>query len=329
MRLSMKVVLATCLFQSLISVTTAQAAAGPEYPVKTVRMLVGFAPGAGVDFAGRLVAQKLQEAWGQTVLVENRPGAGGNIAADQVAKASPDGYTILLTSPGPIVVNQSLMASMPYDPIKDLAPVSMVASGPNILAVRTDLPARNVKELIALARATKSQLNFGSSGMGSTPHMAAELFKMMAKVEMVHVPYKGSAEAVTDVIAKRLDVLITTMPAMLGAVKGGEVRALAVTSLKRNPALPDVPTVSEAGLPGYEFGVWWGVFAPAATPVPVVTKMHQAIVNMLKTEDVRAKIAVQNVDVAGSASPREFSDYVQKEAGQWAKVIKTAGIKAN
>ncbi len=329
MHRSMKVALAACLLQSVLSMPSALAAAGPDYPVKTVRMLVGFAPGAGVDFAGRLVAQKLQEAWGQTVIVENRPGAGGNIAADVVAKASPDGYTILLTSPGPIVVNQSLMANMPYDPIKDLAPVSMVASGPNILAVRTDLPAKNVKELIALARATKSQLNFGSSGMGSTPHMAAELFKMMAKVEMVHVPYKGSADAVTDVIAKRLDVLITTMPAMLGAVKSGEVRGLAVTSLRRNAALPDLPTINESGLPGYEFGVWWGVFVPAATPVALVNKMHQGIANMLKMDDVRAKIAAQNVDVAGSASPKEFADHVQKEAATWAQVIKTAGIKAN
>ncbi len=328
MRRTMKAGLLFCI-STVFFAAAAQAATPLEYPTRTIRLLVGFAPGAGVDFAGRLVAQKLQEAWGKSVIVENRPGAGGNIAADQVAKSNPDGHTLLLTSPGPIVVNQSLMASLPYDPIKDLAAVSMVASGPNILAVRNNLPAKNVKELIALARASKSLLNYGSSGLGSTPHMATELFKIMANVDMVHVPYKGSADGVTDLIARRLDVMITTMPALMGAVKGGEVRALAVTSLKRNAALPDTPTINEAGLPGYEFGVWWGVFVASATPAAVTEKIHQAIVNMQQMDDVRSKIAAQNVDVAGSASPREFSDYVAKEAATWAKVIKTAGIKTN
>jgi len=317
------------LLNGALGMPGALAATTPEYPTRTVRMLVGFPPGAGVDFAARLVAQKLQEEWGQAVIVENRPGVGGNIAADVVAKAAPDGHTLLLTSPGPIVVNQSLMPNMPYDPIKDLTPVTSVASGPNILAVRNDLPAKNVKELIALARSSKDQLNYGSSGMGSTPHMAAELFKMMTSVDMVHVPYKGSAEGVTDMIARRLDLMITTMPALMGAVKSGGVRALAVTSLKRNPALPDVPTLSESGVPGYEFGVWWALFYPANTPAPVVDKLHRSVQGMLKTEDVRARLAAQNVDVAGSASPKEFADFVRKEAAQWAKVIKTAGIKAN
>ncbi len=317
------------LLNATLGISMVQGATTPEFPTRTVRMLVGFPPGAGVDFAARLVAQKLQEEWGPAVIVENRAGAGGNIAADAVAKAAPDGYTMLLTSPGPIVVNQSLMANMPYDPIKDLLPVTSVASGPNILAVRNDLPAKNVKELIALAKASKDQLNYGSSGMGSTPHMAAELFKMMTNVDMVHVPYKGSADGVTDMIARRLDLMITTMPALMGAVKGGGVRALAVTSLKRNPALPDVPTLNEAGIPGYEFGVWWALFYPANTSAPIVDKLHRSVQNMLKTEDVRAKLAAQNVEVAGNASPREFSDFVRKEAAQWAKVIKTAGIKAN
>lgn len=328
MHTTIKAALLICALHTA-AIPAVHAGAAPEYPTRTVRMMVGFPPGAGVDFAARLTAEKLQESWGQAVIVENRPGAGGNIAADMVAKSPADGYIMLLTSPGPIVVNQSLMSNLPYDPLKDLAPVTTVASGPNILAVRNDLPAKSVKELIALARSSKDLLNYGSSGMGSTPHMAAELFKMMAGVNMVHVPYKGSGEGVADMIARRLDLMITTMPALMGAVKGGQVRALAVTSAKRNAALPNVPTIAESGVPGYEFGVWWALFYPANTPAPVIDKLHRSVQAMLKLDDVRARLASQNVDVAGGASPKEFADFVRREAAQWAKVIKTAGLKAN
>ena len=297
------------------------------YPEKSIRIVVGFPPGGGADLVARLIAQKLQEAWGQAVLVDNRAGAGGNLGTDIVAKSNPDGYTLVLSSPGPIAVNPSLMPNMPYNPRRDLAPVTLAAFGPNVLVVPPALPATGVKELIALARTSANRLNYGSSGPGSTPHLSAELFKMMAKVDAVHVPFKGASPAVVDLVAGRIDLLFVDMGSVLSHVHAQRMRALAVTSSGRSSVLPDVPTVSEAGLPGYEAVVWWGLLAPAGTPSAVIDKLHQAVVDILRMSEIRSRlIAAQGAEVVGN-TPKEFADFIQSETIKWATVIKAAGIK--
>lgn len=297
------------------------------YPEKSIRIVVGFPPGGGADLVARLIAQKLQQAWGQPVLVDNRAGAGGNLGTEIVAKSNPDGYTLVLSSPGPIAVNPSLMPNMPYNPRKDFAPVTLAAFGPNVLVVPPALPATGVKELIALARTSANRLNYGSSGPGSTPHLSAELFKMMAKVDAVHVPFKGASPAVVDIVAGRIDLLFVDMGSVLSQVQAQRLRALAVTSSGRSSVLPDVPTVSEAGLPGYEAVVWWGLLAPAGTPTAVIDKLHQAVVDILRMSEIRSRlIAAQGAEVVGN-TPKEFADFIQNETIKWATVIKSAGIK--
>lgn len=297
------------------------------YPEKSIRIVVGFPPGGGADLVARLIAQKLQQAWGQPVLVDNRAGAGGNLGTEIVAKSNPDGYTLVLSSPGPIAVNPSLMPNMPYNPRKDFAPVTLAAFGPNVLVVPPALPATGVKELIALARTSANRLNYGSSGPGSTPHLSAELFKMMAKVDLVHVPFKGASPAVVDLVAGRLDLMFVDMGSVLSQVQAQRLRALAVTSSGRSSVLPDVPTVSETGLPGYEAVVWWGLLAPAGTPTAVIDKLHQAVVDILRMSEIRSRlIAAQGAEVVGN-TPKQFADFIQSETTKWAAVIKTAGIK--
>lgn len=297
------------------------------YPEKSIRIVVGFPPGGGADLVARLIAQKLQQAWGQPVLVDNRAGAGGNLGTEIVAKSNPDGYTLVLSSPGPIAVNPSLMPNMPYNPRKDFAPVTLAAFGPNVLVVPPALPATGVKELIALARTSANRLNYGSSGPGSTPHLSAELFKMMAKVDLVHVPFKGASPAVVDLVAGRIDLLFVDMGSVLSQVQAQRLRALAVTSSGRSSVLPDVPTVNETGLPGYEAVVWWGLLAPAGTPTAVIDKLHQAVVGILRMSEIRSRlIAAQGAEVVGN-TPKEFADFIQNETIKWAAVIKAAGIK--
>lgn len=297
------------------------------YPEKSIRIVVGFPPGGGADLVARLIAQKLQQAWGQPVLVDNRAGAGGNLGTEIVAKSNPDGYTLVLSSPGPIAVNPSLMPNMPYNPRKDFAPVTLAAFGPNVLVVPPALPATGVKELIALARTSANRLNYGSSGPGSTPHLSAELFKMMAKVDLVHVPFKGASPAVVDLVAGRLDLMFVDMGSVLSQVQAQRLRALAVTSSGRSSVLPDVPTVNETGLPGYEAVVWWGLLAPAGTPTAVIDKLHRAVVDILRMSEIRSRlIAAQGAEVVGN-TPKQFADFIQSETIKWAAVIKTAGIK--
>lgn len=297
------------------------------YPEKSIRIVVGFPPGGGADVVARLIAQKLHETWGQTVVVDNRPGAGGNVGTDIVAKSSPSGYTLLLTSPGPVTVNPSLMPNLPYNPRKDFAPITLVGFGPNILVVPPALPATGVKELIALARTRANRLNYGSAGPGSTPHLSAELFKMMGKVEMVHVPFKGAGPAVVDLVAGRIDVMIVNVGAILSQVRAQRLRVLAVTSLRRSPVFSDVPTLNEAGLPGYEAGVWWGLLAPAGTPAAVIDQLHQAVAGSLKTVEIRSRLMLaEGAEVIGN-TPKEFAQFLEKETIKWATVIKTAGIK--
>jgi tripartite-type tricarboxylate transporter receptor subunit TctC len=299
-----------------------------DYPSRPIRLVVGFAPGGGADVAARLVAQKLQESWNATVVVDNRAGAGGNLAAEIVAKSNPDGYTLLVTSPGPVAINPSLLAKLPYDPAKELAPLTLLAFGPNVLVVHPTSTANSVKDFIALARNASTPLNYGTSGIGSTPHLSAELFKNMAKVNMTHVPYKGAGAAAIDLVAGRIDVMIVSAPTVLTQVKAGRLKALGVTSPKRAAVLPDVPTLNEAGLPGYEAGVWWGMLAPAGTPAPVIDKINKSVVAILETQDVKTRIANEGAE-ASPMTPRAFGDFLKKETVKWAGVIKAANIKAD
>lgn len=305
----------------------AHAAVAQGYPEKPIRVVVGFTPGGGADAVARLIAHNLQQTWRQTVVVDNRPGAGGNVGTEIVAKSNPDGYTLLLTSPGPVTVNQSLMHNLPYNPSRDLAPITLIAFAPNVVVVPSASPATGIKELIALARTSPKRLNYGSSGPGSTPHLSAELFKMMAGVDMIHIAFKGAGPAVIDLVAGRLDVMIVAAGTASAQVQARRLRALAVTSLRRSSILSDVPTLDESALPGYESGVWWGLLAPAGTPAAVVTRLHEAVVASLRTAETRSRLeSGEGAEVVGNA-PGEFAEFMRRETIKWARVIKAAGIK--
>lgn len=309
-----------CLFAGAVS--------AQDYPSRPIRLVVGFAPGGGADVAARLVAQKLGEAWNATVVVDNRSGAGGNLAAEIVAKSNPDGYTLLVTSPGPVAINPSLLAKLPYNPSKELAPITLLAFGPNVLVVPTTSTATSVKDFIALAKNAATPLNYGTSGIGSTPHLSAELFKNMARVNMTHVPYKGAGLAAIDLVAGRIDVMIVSAPTVLGSVKAGRLKALGVTSLKRASVLPDVPTLNEAGLPGYEAGVWWGLLAPTGTPAALLERINKAVVGILETAEVKQRIANEGAEAAPMTT-KAYGDFLKRETVKWAGVIKSANIKAD
>ncbi|MBI3041621.1 MAG: tripartite tricarboxylate transporter substrate binding protein [Betaproteobacteria bacterium] len=295
-----------------------------KYPVRPIRVVVGFIAGGTIDATARLVAQTLHETWGQTVVVDNRPGVGGNLGAAIVAKANADGYTLLMTSPGPVAINPSLM-KLPYNPRTELAPITLVAFGPNVLVVPMSSAATSLKEFIALARGSSKRLSYGSSGLGSTPHLSTELLKMMANVDMVHVPYKGSNQAAIDLIAARIDLMIVSAPTVLGHIRAQRLRALGVTSLERISVLSDVPTFNEAGVPGYEAGAWWGMMAPGGTPAELIHKLQQAIAASLKTAEVSSRILASGAIPVGN-NPRAFGEYIEKETSKWAAVIKRARI---
>ncbi|MBI3919128.1 MAG: tripartite tricarboxylate transporter substrate binding protein [Betaproteobacteria bacterium] len=309
----------------LLAGSLAIPAASLAYPDKPVRLVVGFPPGGGADAAARQVAQGLHEKWGQAVVVDNRAGAGGNVATEIVAKSNADGYTLLVTSPGPVAINPSLM-KLPYNPRKDLAPITLIAFGPNVLVVNPASSATHLKDLIALARASPKRLNYASSGVGTTPHLSAELLKLMAKVDMVHVAYKGAGPAVIDVVGGRIDLMIVSAPTVLGQIRAQRLRALGVTSLLRLAVLPDVPTFSEAGLPGYEAGVWWGLLAPAGTPSAIIGQINREAVTVLQSANTRSRISASGAEVVANTS-RAFGEFIEKETVKWATVIKAAGIK--
>ena len=303
------------------------AAAAEPYPARPVRFVVAFPPGGGTDIIARSIAQKLGERLGQQVLVDNRPGAGGNIGTDIVAKSSPDGYTLLMGSAGPLAINASLFARMPFDPIKDLAPVTLAASTPNVLVVHPSLPAATVRELIALAKARPGEINFASSGHGTPAHLAGELFNSMAGVKLIHVPYKGAAPALADLLGGQVQLMFSNMPPALPHVKDGKLRALAVTSLKRSPAAPDLPTVDEIALPGFEANTWHGVVVPAGTPGAIVARLNREIVAILHLPDVVERLSGQGAEALGS-TPEEFAAYIKSESVKWAKVVRDSGAKA-
>ena len=303
------------------------AAAAEAYPAKPVRFVVAFPPGGGTDIIARSIAQKLSERLAQQVVVDNRPGAGGNIGTDIVAKSAPDGHTLLMGSAGPLAINASLFGKMPFDPIRDLAPVTLAASTPNVLVVHPSLRAATIEELIALAKARPGEINFASSGHGTPAHLAGELFNSMARVKMVHVPYKGAAPALADLLGGQVQLMFSTMPPALPHVKDGRLRALAVTSAKRSPAMPELPTVDEIALPGFEANTWHGVVAPAGTPTAIIARLNREIVSILHLPEVVERLSAQGAEPVGS-TPEEFAAYIRSETVKWAKVVRESGAKA-
>ena len=292
---------------------------------KPVRVVVGYSAGGATDTMARLLAQRLTTQMNQPFIVSNMAGANGNIAADHVARSMPDGLTLYM---GAInnTINASLYAKLPFDFIKDFSPVSRVATVPNILVVHPSVPAKNVKELIALAKEKPGKLNFASSGTGSSIHMSGELFKLMAEVDMVHVPYKGSAPAVSDLIGGQVQLMFDNAPSALPHVKGGSLRAIAVTGATRSPALPNVPTMAEAGLPGYEVTSWFALFAPANTPKDIVKKLSVEINKALQTPALQESLAKLGADAAGN-TPEQLTEFVAAETIKWAKVVKASGAR--
>jgi tripartite-type tricarboxylate transporter receptor subunit TctC len=313
-----------------VGIVAGLALAGPakaqDYPSKPIRLVVPFAAGGATDVLARLVGERLTASLGQQVVVDNRPGAGGNIGSDIVARAEPDGYTILMGAVGTHAINPSLYPKMPYDPVKDFAPVTLVASVPNVLVVNPEVPAKSVEELIDLAKAKPGELNFASSGNGTSIHLSGELFKAMTGTDIVHVPYKGSGPAVTDLLGGQVQMMFDNMPSSLPHVKAGKLRALGVTSAKRSPALPEVPTIAEAGVPGYDATSWFGILAPAGTPEPVVTRLQGAIVQALGEPEMRQRMADLGAEPVGD-TPAEFGQFIAAEIAKWAKVVNDAGVK--
>jgi len=301
-------------------------AAQTTYPEKPIRLVVSRPPGSSVDTVARLFGQKFAEAWGKPIVVDNATGAAGNIATERVAKAAPDGYTLGLLAQAQIVINPSLY-KLAYDPVRDFAPVSQVTVSPTMLVVHNAVPAKSVKELVALAKAQPGGLTFASGGSGSVDHMAAELFKSMAGIDIRHIPYKGGVAAIPDLLGGRV-TMVFSISNVLPLAREGKLRALAVTSLRRSSAAPELPTIDESGYPGFEVTVWYGLLAPARTPAAIVGKLHLETVKALALPDLRAKLADLGLEGIGN-SPDEFAAVIKSEIPKWAKVIKESGIKSD
>jgi tripartite-type tricarboxylate transporter receptor subunit TctC len=299
------------------------------YPSRSVRMVVGFTPGGAADFVARALQEPLSKALGQPIVVDNRPGAGSSIAAEHVAKSAPDGYTVLIASPSSILVNPLLSPRNPFQPLKELVPVSKVTSSPLVAAANPSLGINSLKDLIDAAKKSPGKINFASSGNGSAPHLAAVLFMRIAGVEMVHVPYKGGAPAVQSVLAGDTHVAFATPPSVMPLVQGGRLRALATTSRNRSPLLPNVPGMAEAGLPDYEISFWYGFFVPAGTPADVTRRLFAVTNQVLQTPEVGATLAREGTETSGSKSPEDFSAFLAEDAKLWARLVKESGAKAD
>jgi tripartite-type tricarboxylate transporter receptor subunit TctC len=299
-------------------------ASAQTYPSRPIRIVVGFQAGGGVDISSRAIGKELTESLGQSVIVDNRPGAAGNIAADIVAKAIPDGYTLLMSNL--TIAVPSLFVKLPFDINRDLVPVSLVAIGPSALVVHPSLPVNNVRELIALAKAKPKQLIYGSGGLGNITHLEMELLTAAAGIEMVHVPYKGGAPSVVGLISGEVQMLFTSIPSVLPQINAGRIKAIGVSTLKRSSALPNVPTIDEAGLPGYNAASWYGLFAPAGVPKSALEILSREIVKIMRVPTVRDKFASDGFDPVGG-SPEEFAKFIREEIPKWAKVVKAAGIR--
>ncbi|MEK6593803.1 MAG: tripartite tricarboxylate transporter substrate binding protein [Pseudomonadota bacterium] len=300
--------------------------AAENYPQRPVRMIVAYPPGGGTDIVGRMIAQKLGENVGQNIVVDNRGGATGNIGTEIAARATPDGYTLLMGNVAPNAINVSLFRKLPFDPVRDFAPVSLVAVTPNILVVHPSLPVKTVRDLIALAKAGPGQLNFPSAGIGSSSHLAGEMLKTMAAIDMVHIPYKGGGPALIALLSGQVQLMFATMPAAMPHVKSGKVRPVAVTTSRRSQALPELPTIAESGIPGYEAATWYGLLAPAGTPKAIVGSLHGQVVTILAS-DTRRQLLAQGFEPVGS-SPSEFAAYIKAEIVKWGKVIRDAAVRA-
>ncbi len=311
---------------TLCLVLATASAQSQTWPSKPIRFIVPFPPGGGTDVLTRTIAPRLGEGLGQQVVVDNRTGAGGMIGAELAAKSPPDGYTLLTATVGTIAINPGLYARMPFDPAKDLMPVTLAGDIFNVLIVHPALPAQSVKALIALARARPGELNYGSSGTGAADHLSAELFQVMTKTKMVHVPYKGGPLAIIDLISGNLQLMFSTVPTAVGLIKGGKVRAMAITNSKRFPLMPELPTVAEAGIPGFAVNNWCGVFVAAGTPAAVITRLNAELVKVLALPEVKKRLLDNGID-ALSNTPEQFAAYIRAETAKWAAVIKDANVK--
>ncbi len=318
----MGMALATCA-----SVVAASAQPQPTYPNRPIRIVVPLGTGGATDMTGRLFGQKLADAFGQQVVIDNRPGAGGIIGADLVAKASPDGYTLLIGSTSHAIL-PGLHKKLPYDLVKDFAPVSLLVAYPLVLSVHPSVPAKSLKELIVLAKAKPGQINYASQGNGSTVHLNAELLKSMAGINLVHVPYKGTAPQIIALLAGEASLGFNTLSGVLQHLKSGRLRALGTTGEKRIPSLPDLPTIAEAGVPGFETGVWAGVLAPAGTPKAIIVKLHGELTRILQLPEVKERLSAIDFEPVGN-TPQEFDTSIQKEVVKWAKVVKESGAKVD
>jgi tripartite-type tricarboxylate transporter receptor subunit TctC len=318
--------LASALAATCLALAAAPAGAQQQYPTKPVRMIVGFPPGGGTDVVARVISQRLSEWWGQGVLVENRAGATGTIGADVVAKAAPDGYTLIMGHVNSHAIAPNLFSKLPYDALKDFAAVSYVGYVPNVLVVFPAVPARTMKELIALAKAKPGGLNYASSGMGSTQHLAGEMFKQLAGVDIVHVPYKGSGQAIGDLLAGVVSMNFDTMPPVVDHIKSGKLRALAISTPRRVPQLPDVPTFEEEGIVGFDVTNWYGVMAPGGTPKDIVIKLNGDINKAMREPDVRARLEQVGTQLR-ETRPEEFEAFMKAEVAKYAKLVKDANIR--
>ncbi|HEY6858645.1 MAG TPA: tripartite tricarboxylate transporter substrate binding protein [Pseudolabrys sp.] len=307
---------------ALLAISTPVRAA--EYPSRPVTLVVAFPPGGPSDVLARIVGKKMEQLLGAPFVIENRPGAGGNIAAESVARAAPDGYTLLMGNNSILATNESLYKHLNYSPEKDFIPITLIGIQTNILVVNPEVPARSLKELIALAQAQPGKINFASSGYGAAAHLAGELFKSEAKIDIVHVPYKGAAPALQDVIAGHDQMMFATAASVIGHIEGGRVRALAVTTLNRTQVLPELPTMDEAGLKGFDASTWHGLVAPAGAPPQVIATLHDAAVKALHDPDVQASLGKLGVDIVGNM-PQEFQAYIKSEIPKWTAIVKASG----
>ncbi|MDB5810449.1 MAG: hypothetical protein JWN94_2571 [Betaproteobacteria bacterium] len=300
--------------------------AASAYPTHPIRLILGYPPGGASDAVARLLAQSLGARWGQTLVIDNRGGAGGNIAADLAARAAPDGYTWFLGNNGILATNQALYEKLPFDPIKDFTTVTLVATQPSVLVLHPSLPVSSVRELIALAKAKPGALNYASSGTGTAGHLTGELFKAVTQTSFVHIPYKGGGPAVIDLVAGQVQFMFATAASVIPHVRSNRLHAIAVTSLKRSPSLPDLPTVDESGVPRFEAITWHGIVVPAATPRPVVDKINAALNEALAAQDMKDKLALQGVEARGGTSA-EFAAFLKSEIPKWTKVVRDSGAK--
>jgi len=319
---------AACALVGLATAVVAPTVLGQAFPTHAAKLVVPFPPGGPLDSTGRLIADKVSAAWGQPVVVENKPGAGGNIGADLVAKSAPDGYTIVMGALSTHAVNPSLYSKMPYDAVKDFAPITLVAVTPNVLVVNPKLPVNSVKDLVAYAKANPGKLSFASGSNGSAGHLAGELFKTDTGTDIVHIPYKGAAPAMQALLAGDVQFMFDNLASAMAQVKAGKVKALAVTTPQRSPLAPDLPTMAEAGLPGFDITTWYGLLAPAGTPKDVVAKWNAEVVRVLKTPEVRDQLAARGAE-ASPTTPEEFAAFIGREIPKYAKIIKASGAKVD